>query len=91
MPFEARLTPKFERKVTRFLKKHPDLKDRYQKCLRLLQENPFHPSLRLHKLQGQLSEYHSVSATLSYQMVIEFVIQDEQIIPIDIGTHEDVY
>ncbi len=57
----------------------------------LLSDNPFHPSLRLHKLKGNLAEFHSVSIDMSCRMVIEFIIQDEQIIPIDIGSHDEVY
>jgi len=36
----------------KFFKKHPNLFDRYAKMLKLLQVNPFHPSLRLHKLNS---------------------------------------
>jgi mRNA-degrading endonuclease YafQ of YafQ-DinJ toxin-antitoxin module len=56
-----------------------------------LEINPFHPSLRLHKLQGKLNEYHSVSINLSYRIVIDLVITEAQIIPIDIGAHDEVY
>jgi mRNA-degrading endonuclease YafQ of YafQ-DinJ toxin-antitoxin module len=61
------------------------------KTMTLLLDNPFHPSLRLHKLQGKLGEYHSISIDMSYRVVIEFIIQEDVIIPIDIGSHDDVY
>ncbi len=35
--------------------------------------------------------YHSVSITMKYRVVIDFIIKDNEIIPIDIGTHEEVY
>ena len=35
--------------------------------------------------------YHSVSITMEYKVVIDFIIKDNEIIPIDIGTHEEVY
>ena len=53
--------------------------------------NPFHPSLRLHKLQGKLDSLHSVSIDMQYRISIEFYIKDNRIIPINIGTHDEVY
>jgi mRNA-degrading endonuclease YafQ of YafQ-DinJ toxin-antitoxin module len=73
------------------LKKHPELLGLYEKCLLLMESNPFHPSLRIHALQGKLKGLHSISITLSYRLTIEFLIDDKEIIPIDIGTHDRVY
>ena len=56
-----------------------------------MESNPFHPSLRIHALQGKLKGLHSISITLSYRLTIEFLIDDKEIIPIDIGTHDRVY
>lgn len=53
--------------------------------------DPFHPLLRLHKLRGKLQEYSSVSINMEYRVVIDFVIKENEIIPIDIGSHDDVY
>ena len=36
----------YNRRAARFLKKHPDLLPQYEKALKLLEINPFHPSLR---------------------------------------------
>ncbi|MDD5371986.1 MAG: type II toxin-antitoxin system YafQ family toxin [Sulfurimonas sp.] len=91
MRYKISITDDFNKKVIKFLKKHPNLYSKFTKSMSLLADNPFHPSLRLHKLQGQLSEYHSVSIDLSYRMVIEFIIKENEIIPIDIGTHDEVY
>jgi len=59
----------------------------------ILEVDPFHPSpsLRLHKLKGHLNEYCSVSINMEYRMVIDFLVVNNEIIPIDIGSHEDVY
>ncbi len=48
-----------------------------------------HP--RNHAPQGNLGALHAISITLSYRLAIEFLIDDEEIIPIDIGTHDRVY
>ena len=64
---------------------------RYAKAMAILEVDPFHPSLRLHKLKGNLNEYYSVSINMEYRVVIDFLIVDKEIIPIDIGSHDDVY
>jgi len=81
---------KYNKKAKKFLKKHPDLVVQYEKTVELLELNPHHPSLRLHKLTGKLSDLYSVYINFTYRLSIEFIIQDEKIIPVDIGTHEEV-
>jgi mRNA-degrading endonuclease YafQ of YafQ-DinJ toxin-antitoxin module len=91
MAWRLVITASYEKKLKRFLKKHPEVLERYAKAMVLLERDPWHPSLRLHKLKGRLREYHSISITLSYRVVIDLVIEDENIIPLDIGTHDEVY
>ncbi|MBI3873432.1 MAG: type II toxin-antitoxin system YafQ family toxin [Arcobacter sp.] len=91
MNYKILITDEFDKKIKKFLKKHSDLYPKVSKTLTLLGDNPFHPSLRFHKLKGNLEEYHSVSIDMSYRIVIEFVIKDGEIIPINIGTHDEVY
>ncbi|MFP4333272.1 MAG: type II toxin-antitoxin system YafQ family toxin [Campylobacterales bacterium] len=91
MNYEIIITDQYFKKLKNFIKKHPDILDRYAKTIELLEVDPCHPSLRLHKLNGKLRAYHSVSITMQYRVVIDFVIKDKQIIPIDIGTHDEVY
>lgn len=84
-------TETYNKKASKFIKKHPELISQYEKILKILEINPNHPSLRLHKLQGKLSDLHSVSINISYQITIEFIIENDIIVPIDVGTHDDVY
>ena len=84
-------TKGYIKRSSKFIKKNPALLKQYQKTLELLEINPHHPSLRLHKLQGKLSDIHSVSINISYRITIEFVITAKEIIPINIGSHDDVY
>jgi toxin HigB-1 len=67
-----------------------DLQPQYEKTLKLLEIDPFHPSLRLHRLQGPLSELHSVSINIRYRITLELVIQGHKIIPVDIGSHDEI-
>jgi len=69
----------------------PVLEKQYLKTLQLLELNPHHPSLRLHPLSGKLQALHSVSINLSYRITLELMIQDEQIIPVNVGDHDAVY
>jgi toxin HigB-1 len=84
-------TAQYEKRALRFLKRHPELERQYLKALQLLEANPFHPSLRLHRLSGRLDGLHSVSINLSYRITLEFLIENQEIIPIDVGDHNTVY
>jgi len=91
MPYKIEITQSYNKKLVKFLKKHKDITPKYKKVIRLLELDPFHPSLRLHKLSGKLNILHSVSIDMQYRITIEFYIENEKIIPINIGTHDDVY
>jgi addiction module RelE/StbE family toxin len=79
------------KRAKKFLKKHPEIRSQSQKTLELLELNPHHPSLRLHRLQGRLASLSSVSINMSYRIVLEILIQDNDIILIDVGHHDHVY
>jgi len=89
--FKVIFTDSYNKRVKKFLKKHKDLINQYEKVLKLLELNPHHPSLRLHNLEGKLKDLHSVSINISYRITIEFIIENETIIPVNIGSHEEVY
>lgn len=91
MSYALIFTDQYNRRAARFIKRHPELRQQYLKTLQLLEANPFHPSLRLHALSGKLQGLHSVSINLSYRLTLELLIQDEQIIPINVGDHDAVY
>lgn len=91
MSYKILITDSYLKKLKKFLKNHPDMLDRYAKAIEILETNPYHPLLRLHKLQGKFYDFHSVSININYRVIIDFIIQENKIIPIDIGTHDDVY
>lgn len=84
-------TEQYNKRALQFLKRHPELERQYLKTLQLLEANPFHPSLRLHPLSGRLSGLHSVSINLSYRITLEFLMQDQEIIPVNVGDHDAAY
>ena len=91
MSYRLIYTKSYNRRAARFIKKHPDLIGQYEKTLKLLELDPFHPSLRLHKLKGRLSELYSVSISIGYRISIELLINEKTIIPINVGSHDEVY
>lgn len=91
MPYALLFTDQYNRRAAKFLKLHPELRAAYLKTLLLLEANPHHPSLRLHALRGKLEGLHSVSVKLSYRITLELLIQDQQIIPVNVGDHDAVY
>ncbi len=91
MSYTLVFTDQYNRRAARFLKRHPDVRQTYLKTLRLLEANPFHPSLRLHARSGKLAGLHSVSINLSYRITLELLIQNNEIIPINVGDHDAVY
>jgi mRNA-degrading endonuclease YafQ of YafQ-DinJ toxin-antitoxin module len=91
MNYTLVFTEQYNRRALHFIKRHPELKRPYLKTLQLLKTNPFHPSLRLHALHGQLQNLHSVSINLSYRLTLEFQISESEIILINVGDHEAVY
>lgn len=84
-------TESYNERVRKFFKSHPELLKQYEKTLKLLELNPSHPSLRLHKLEGRLSKLYSVLINISYRITIIFLINKDTITPVYIGSHEQVY
>lgn len=91
MSFTLMFTEQYEKRASRFLKRYPDLEKQYLKTLRLPELNPHHASLRLHPLRGRLHGLHYVSINLPYRIILELLIQDEKIIPVNVGDHDVVY
>jgi addiction module RelE/StbE family toxin len=68
-------------KLPKYVKRIQDRKEK------LFRENPFHPSLKTHKLKGKYKNFYSYSVTRNYRVVFRFLNGDE-VIFYDIGTHE---
>jgi mRNA-degrading endonuclease YafQ of YafQ-DinJ toxin-antitoxin module len=91
MAWQLVFTEQYNRRAARFLRRHPDAGGQYARTLKLLQANPHHPSLRLHALKGRLSGLHSVSINPSSRITLELLITDAEIVPINVGDHDEVY
>ncbi|WP_347402051.1 type II toxin-antitoxin system RelE/ParE family toxin [Sulfurimonas lithotrophica] len=91
MTYKLIFTEQYEKRLRKFIKKHPEVLSQYEKTIKLLEVNPHHPSLRLHKLSGKLSDLHSVSINISYRITLELIFTKKEIIPVEIGSHDEVY
>ncbi len=84
-------TDHYARVEKKFFKKHRDLIPKYAKVLKQLEMDPFESSLKMHKLKGSLEAYHACSLTYQYRIVITVKIVEDEIILMDIGSHDEVY
>lgn len=88
---EILYTESYLKRAGKFIRIHPELTEQYAKTLKLLEADPAHPSLRLHKLSGRFQDLYSVSINISYRITLEFMIREDTIIPVNIGSHDEVY
>ena len=91
MPYSLIFTESYEKIEKRFLKRYPDLLDRYHKTLAILEQDPFHPSLRVHALKGRLAGLYAVSINLQYRITLELELREQEIILVSVGSHGEVY
>lgn len=73
----------------RFLKLTKNIADIAIEKEKIFRENPFHPSLRLHELKGNLNGLWSISVNLKYRIIFKYM-KNGDILFISIGKH-DVY
>jgi len=79
----------FTKKIKRYSRKNPQLSGTVQKTIKLFLTNPQHPSLRMHRLTGKLSDYYSIAVDRSVRIILKR--KKDTWILTDIGTHNEVY
>ncbi len=89
------IAPSFKRAYKSLIRKHPEIQPKIESVLRLLAENSFHPSLQTHKLKGQLAGAWACTVEYDCRIVFDFVansnVEEDDILLIDIGSHDEVY
>jgi addiction module RelE/StbE family toxin len=80
----------FLRILKKWKKKHPDLRAKFEDKLALFCSEPFHPSLKTHRLSGDLTGYFAFSITFEYRLVFKFIVENKVLL-LDIETHDEVY
>ncbi len=88
-------SPGFSRELKRLIRRSPQLRGSIDRTLKNLAENPFHPSLKTHKLKGDLAERWACSIDYSNRVVFRFVQNpdsgEEEIVLLTLGSHDEVY
>ena len=79
----------FMRLANKLTKNSPEKDQRLKSVLSLLQNDPFTPSLKTHKLKGNLEGLYACS--LTHDLRIVFELSTDTIHLIDIGSHDEVY
>jgi len=69
----------------------PSRVPKFKKVIDKLADNPFDNSLKTHKLKGNLSDFYACSLTYQYRIVLTIEIRNEEIVLVNIGTHDEVY
>ncbi|MBD3331177.1 hypothetical protein GF354_06685 [Candidatus Peregrinibacteria bacterium] len=80
---EIHYNKKFERL---FLALPQNIQNKACNTEKLFRDNPFHPSLRLHKLKGKLEGLWSISIDIKYRIIFKS-LEDGNILFISIGLH----
>ena len=78
------LSPRFERELNRLSGRIQNLA---KKKDRIFRQDAFHPSLKTHKLGGELKETWAYSVNKHYRVHFYFV-DDHTVMYVSIGTHE---
>lgn len=81
-------SPDFQKKLLSVKKKDHKLFNRIRRQLKIFSVTPQHPSLRLHKLKGNLKNVWSVSVSMDFRIVF---IDEEYYYFFDMGAHDQIY
>lgn len=85
----------YKRAFSKAIKNDPALKQKILNTMNLIQQDPFSPHLKTHKLKGILEGAWACSIDYNLRIIFDFVKDpvnhETQILLISIGTHEEVY
>ncbi len=87
---DIKISSKFKKNLADLNRKNKTLVVKINKQLILFSQNPAHPSLRTHKLSGNLSNSWSISVDRNFRMVYT-ISADKKAYFYKLGTHEEVY
>jgi mRNA interferase YafQ len=85
----------FRKSFRKLIKKNPQLQQKILAVIALLGDDPFAPSLKSHKLTGQLDGLWSCTVNYDCRLIFAFrkdeETDDDLLVLIDIGSHDEVY
>jgi addiction module RelE/StbE family toxin len=80
-------SPKFKRHYKKLPKETKIKAEKQEKTFR---NNAFDPCLHTHKLHGKEKEYWAYSVDKRYRIIFVF-LNNNRVLYLDIGTHDEVY
>ena len=88
-------TSYFTKSAKKLLSENPHTAVKLKGTLELLENNPFTPALKTHKLKGKLKGFYACSVERDLRIIFDIIpIKKEnsfEILLLNIGTHDDVY
>lgn len=83
-------TDQYEKRAVRFMKRHPELEKQYLKTLQLMEANgiAFTPHSACIHSPGVSQVCTQFPLTSPYRITLEFLIQEQEIIPVNAGDHD---
>jgi len=87
---EVAFSSSFKRAFKKKVAGSPVVAERFWEKLNVFKNDPFDPTLRTHKLSGELKHLWSFSIEYDLRVLFHFV-DDHRALLIDIGTHKEVY
>lgn len=85
---EITFSPSFQKQLNQLQRRDKKLFEKIKKQFSLFKLNQHHPSLRLHKLKGELKDVWSLSVTMDFRLLF---VEDSEYYFFDMGTHDQVY
>lgn len=82
-------TARFDRRLSAFVKAHPDLREKTRALIDRLAHDPFDPRNSTHRLSGKLKGFWGANINWSYRLV--FLLGSSSITLINVGSHDEVY
>ncbi|MCH8319066.1 MAG: type II toxin-antitoxin system mRNA interferase toxin, RelE/StbE family [Bacteroidetes bacterium] len=81
----------FKQAYKKKTKNSEKLKNKFWESIELFSVDPFNPKLRTHKLTGKLDKLWAFSVSYDCRVIFMFTDNKNEVVLIDIGSHDEVY
>lgn len=88
---EIAFSSSFKRAFKKKVKTRKEIEDLFWETAELFIQDPFHSSLKTHKLSGKLKDLWSFSVEYDLRVIFYFEDNNSKAVFIDIGSHDEVY
>ncbi len=88
---EIAFASSFKHAFKKKVKSRKEIEKLFWDTVEVFTNDPFHPSLKTHKLSGQLKNFWSYSIEYDLRVIFFFEDNNSKAIFIDIGSHNEVY